>query len=91
MNKKDIYKQAIERYKGRCALCGRPYEQLHHVYGGINRKKSTEYGMVVPLCRKCHEYVHAENYKGLKEKYQREFEETHTREQFREIFGKSYL
>ena len=93
MNKKDkeVYNKAIERYKGRCALCGSPYEQLHHVFEGKNRANSTKYCCIVPLCSKCHNFVHKHNYQGFKRQYQKEFEETHTREEFLSIFHRSYL
>lgn len=42
-----------------CFLCGRhgsSYSQIeiHHIFGGAYRKKSTKYGLVVPLCHYCH-------------------------------------
>lgn len=39
---------ALERRKSK-------REDLHEVFGGRNRRKSMEYGLVIPLCRKCHE------------------------------------
>lgn len=38
-----------------CFLCGRygPVE-MHHIFGGPYRKKSTKYGLVIPLCHFCH-------------------------------------
>lgn len=89
--KNKVYKQAIDRYKGRCALCGMPYEHLHHIFGGRNRANSTKYGMIVPLCRYHHEFVHKTNYDGFKKQYQKEFEETYTREEFLKIFKRNYL
>lgn len=39
----------------RCFLCGRTdWIEHHHIFGGANRKKSTKYGLIVPLCRWCH-------------------------------------
>lgn len=76
---------------GHCEYCGRYFEKLdpHEVYGGSNRKRSIKYGFVKLLCRKCHsnEQILLE----LKKKVQKEFEKTHTREEFIEIIGKSYL
>ena len=91
MMNKDVYKKAIERYNGKCALCGKPYEHLHHVFEGRNRSNSTKYGMVVPLCSNCHNYIHNTNYDGFKKQYQREFELSHTREEFLDIFRRNYL
>lgn len=84
---------------GICYLCGsRQWIEDHHIFFGTgSRTKSEEYGMKVHLCADCHregpEAVHryreADLY--LKRTAQRQFEKEHTRQQFREIFGKSYL
>lgn len=88
---KEVYQKTIELYNGRCAICGNTNIHLHHIFEGSNRKNSTKYGMIVPLCQKHHEWVHKTNYKGFKEKAQREFEKTHTREEFIKIFRRNYL
>lgn len=81
-----------------CYLCGRQTDlEKHHIYAGIgNRKWSERYGLWVYLCGSCHRGSHGAQYEKqinvrLKEEGQREFEKTHTREEFRQIFGKSYL
>lgn len=79
-----------------CYVCGRPYPQIHHIMNGANKAKSEEYGLILPLCLNHHtgaEGVHTKPEKMLacKQMAQRKFEETHTREEWREIFGKSYL
>jgi len=39
----------------RCIVCGRPKEALHEVFfGTANRKKSIQYGLVIPLCNYHH-------------------------------------
>lgn len=39
----------------RCIVCGGTRQCLHEVfYGTANRKKSIEWGLVVPLCNACH-------------------------------------
>ena len=83
---------------GPCEICGKwlPLEE-HHVFGASNRKKSEKYGMTVDLCHWCHneppDGVHhnSEANKRLKAGFQGKFEETHSREEFRRIFGKSYI
>lgn len=76
---------------GKCENCGKYCQKLdaHEVYSGANRKRSIQYGFVALLCRECHsnEYIIAE----LKKKYQKEYEIDHTRQQFIDIIGKSYL
>ena len=64
-------------------------DDLHEIYGGSNRKRSIKNGLVVPLCRKCHE--NDEILKFLQRFMQLEYEETHTREEFIKLIGKSYL
>lgn len=66
-----------------------PKKDLHEVYGGSNRKRSIENGLVVPLCRKCH--TDNDILKWLKRFVQLEYEENHTRADFIALIGKSYL
>ena len=41
---------------GKCYLCGSTkHIEIHHIFNGPSRKKSTEYGLVVPLCHECHQ------------------------------------
>ncbi len=62
---------------------------LHEVYGGSNRIRSIKNGLVVPLCRICHS--NEEIIKYLRIKLQKEYEKEHTRDEFIEITGKSYI
>ena len=84
--------------KKRCYLCGSTQNlQVHHCLFGNNRKKADKLGLMVYLCMDCHtgsRGVHIVNSKGLKELQilaQKKFEETHTRDEFMEIFHKNYL
>lgn len=69
----------------------------HHIFEGPNRKHSEEYGLKVWLCLEHHTLgalaVHncPEMMKLMHQIGQRAFEETHSRQQFIDIFGKSYL
>lgn len=71
--------------------------QEHHIFQGMNRSCSEKYGLKVWLCLYHHtgsnEAVH--HNKALMDYLhkigQEKFEETHTREEFRKIFGRSYL
>ena len=81
-----------------CFLCGRTdWIERHHVYGGSRRKHSEKQGMVVDLCHYCHNEPPSGAHHNkatdlyLKQTYQQIFEETHSRDEFRRIFGKSYL
>lgn len=77
-----------------CYYCKRKVKEnekldLHEVYGGSNRLRSIRMGFVVPLCRKCHSNEEIINH--LRILIQKEFEKTHTKEEFIEITGKSYI
>ena len=69
----------------------------HHIFFGSNRRNSELYGFKVNLCIRHHrtgkEAVHLnrENDLILKKICQREYERTHTRQEFVQIIGKSYL
>lgn len=71
----------------------------HHIYGGVGRRKNSEkYGCWCYLCDIHHnmdskEGVHFNKERDLKLKRlcQMIFEETHTRDEFRKAFGRSYL
>lgn len=78
-------------------VCGSPYVEMHHIFHGTaNRRQADIYGYVIPLCREHHtgrQGIHFNRGMDLywKEKAQKDFEETHTREEFIKTFGKSYL
>lgn len=87
-----------------CWLCGRngSSDQLdkHHIFGGSNRKLSEKYGLVVHLCHdRCHLYgedaVHnnPDTMQELHEYGQKKAmaDNDWTVDDFRAVFGKSYL
>ena len=74
----------------KCYYCGKEGKMdLHEVYGGSNRKRSIKNGLVVPLCRICHSNEEIIQY--LRIKLQKEFEKTHSREDFIKLIGKSLI
>lgn len=75
-----------------CYVCGRKAESLHEVFGGKNRVKSMEYGLVVPLCIRCHRYIedHEDAKLQLKKKGQSVFLEKYNLEKFIKEFGQDY-
>lgn len=81
----------------RCYLCGKRAEEVHHVIGGPFRPKSTKYGLVVPLCRACHNLppngVHfsRERMDALRADAQRKFAERYPDLDWMEIFKRNYL
>lgn len=79
-------------------------EEHHIFYGTANRRISEAEGFKVDLCQRHHRYacgnspeaIH-DNPTGrsldlwLKQQAQRKYEETHTRDQFIKLIGRSYL
>ena len=69
-----------------CYVCGRPATDYHHCMHGADKKLSEMTGLMVPLCRECHNKVHhvgGELDKMLKQEAQRAF--------IRKYLGKCYL
>lgn len=76
-----------------CYICKKQIkEDLHEIFGGSNRQKSMIYGLVIPVCRKCHENwkVDRELKNEIQQKAKIEFLKIYTQEKFREEFGKYY-
>lgn len=84
-----------------CALCsGHVWLEEHHVFGGFGKRRLSEkYGLKVLLCHRCHneppDGVHHNREKRLELQRRAQLAAmSHygwTEEDFREIFGKSYL
>ena len=81
-----------------CYFTGTVPVERHHIFGGANRKNSEKYGFIVPLRPDLHPNgVYAGHSAKLidvklktmaQEYFEREYG---TRDDFRRIFGKSYL
>lgn len=80
-----------------CYLCGRPRECIHHIYTGTaNRKISDKHGFILPLCNEHHtgkDGIHFDREldQRVRRTCQRRYEETHSREEFIKLIGRSYL
>lgn len=97
-------KSIIQKNKNYCFICSRngqsdPLDE-HHCFGGINRNNSEKYGLKIYLCHhKCHIFgenaVHANATLDKEVKRMAQVEAmVHygwTEDEFRAIFGKSYL
>ena len=62
--KKDISKTNREKikklYKGKCGLCGRKANQIHHIiYRSEDRTKIDDIDNLILLCIECHNLVHS--------------------------------
>ena len=82
----------------KCYFCGKKAECIHEVYfGTANRKISIKNGFCVGLCNNHHNMTNNSVHKNrkmdlkLKELYQKEYEKTHTRQDFITLIGKSFL
>lgn len=77
-----------------CYLCNKNRkEDLHEVFGGCNRTKSIQWGLVIPICRKCHSEwdVNPELRKEIQQEAQIIFENTYSHELFMTEFKRNYL
>jgi len=86
--------------KHECFIChaNGPMIECHHIYGAANRRLSEDYGLKVYLCYRCHrsKYGVHQN-RDLMDKlhrigqiaYMEHYDQTE--DEFRQIFGKSYL
>lgn len=80
-----------------CAVCGRPYAERHEIFFGTGQRQlSIKYGLQIDLCYEHHRGMtgpHRNRAVDLKYKRaaQAKFEESHSREEFRRLFVKSYL
>lgn len=81
-----------------CYFTGCAPVERHHIFGGSSRAASEKYGFVVPLRPDLHPNgVRAgrdapQIDRRLKQMAQRYFEDNYgSRDEFRQIFGKSYL
>lgn len=91
--------KSIIQDRKECFICKSIYGlQEHHIFfGTANRKKSEQEGLKVWLCLEHHtgskispHYSREVDLK-LKRIAQAKYEETHTREEFMQLFGKNYL
>lgn len=87
-----------------CIVCGGfMVEEFHHlVYGVSNRRLSDEDGLIIPICRSCHDSIHRNSVSGNLSKMfgQAIFERNEcakgssiedARKLFRKRYGRSYL
>ena len=76
-----------------CVMCGKKKHHLHEIFFGTGKRQlSMKYGLVIPLCYKCHDIIHKEavlqdiwHIKG-----QTLFEQAYPNLDFLEIFGENY-
>lgn len=76
-----------------CYLCEAEYkyikrDDLHEIFGGRNRRKSIEWGLVIPICRECHKKLtnDVKEYKKLQKEGQKAFVRKYGKKKFIEEF-----
>lgn len=82
-----------------CEVCGKPYAANHEIFFGRGKRQlSIRYGLQKRLCYEHHNMPGGNNphfNKAIDDMYKREaqakFEQDHSRDMFRRLFGKSYL
>ncbi len=77
-----------------CYICTKAKkEDLHEIFGGSNRKKSIEWGLVIPICRNCHSQwdINEEIKEQIQEEAKEKFIEKYSEELFLKEFGKKYI
>lgn len=95
----------VRQEPGTCYLCVRLHGNYvqhralhkHHVYDGPNKPISEEHGFWVYVCWRHHTYgkeaahEQIDSLRIMQEDVQREYEKTHTRQQFMALIGRNYL
>lgn len=77
-----------------CYECGvREKDDIHEIYPGSKKQISMKNGFCIPVCRKCHEEIQNNEKKMLSYKIQcqREYEKSHSREEFMNLIKKNYI
>ncbi len=85
----------LQKEDGKCFVCKKEFKELdkHEAFGGSNRQKSIEHGLVYYLCRKCHQKADLDKntrqdlHDYAKEKFIKKF----NKDKFLKEFGKNYL
>ncbi|HJJ14160.1 MAG TPA: hypothetical protein OIM42_04805 [Clostridiaceae bacterium] len=87
----------LQEDNGQCFVCQQIFKNKeldkHEAFGGSNRQKSIEWGLVYYLCRKCHQKADLDkNTRQCLHNFARkEFIKIHNEEKFLKEFGKNYL
>lgn len=89
-NRFSIIYQELEQ----CCYCGSETGiEKNEVFEGAYRQTSIRLGMVAPFCHKHHRKFHNDRLFNLKYKvlFQREYEKTHSHDEFMDIFKQDYI
>lgn len=85
----------LQKEDGKCFVCKRKFKELdkHEAFGGSNRQKSIEHGLVYYLCRECHQKADLDkNTRQMLHDFAREeFIKRYNEKKFLKEFGKNYI
>lgn len=85
----------LQKEDGKCFVCKRTFKKLdkHEAFGGSNRQKSIEHGLVYYLCRKCHQKADLDKNtrQNLHDFARKEFIKIYSEDKFLKEFSKNYL
>lgn len=77
-----------------CYICNKARkDDLHEIFEGSNRQNSMRYGLVIPICRGCHDLweIDMQLKKRVREEAKQKFYKLYSKEKFLEVFGKFYI
>ena len=84
----------LQEDDSKCFLCGKHFKlDKHEAFGGSNRQKSMQWGLVYYLCRKCHSKADIDEIiRDYLHDYARQiFIKKYVEKLFLKEFGKNYL
>ena len=77
-----------------CYICNKSRkDDLHEIFEGSNRQTSMKWGLVIPICRKCHNEwkTNKEIKETVRKEAKEKFYKLYSKEKFLEVFGKFYI
>ncbi len=77
-----------------CYICNKARkDDLHEIFEGSNRQTSMKWGLVIPICRGCHDLweIDMQIKKKVREEAKQKFYKLYSKEKFLEVFGKYYI
>ena len=77
-----------------CYICNKARkDDLHEIFEGSNRQTSMKWGLVIPICRKCHDEwkTNKEIKEAVRKEAKEKFYKLYSKEKFLEVFGKFYI
>lgn len=77
-----------------CYICNKARkDDLHEIFEGSNRQTCMKWGLVIPICRKCHNKwkINKEIKEAVRKQAKEKFYKLYSKEKFLKEFGKFYI